>query len=243
MNFARKLSLRAKHRFRLSGLSRSYWNRRVDAIRATGSFSQHGEDRVLLEKCGKSGFYIDIGANHPFLISNTYMLYMEGWRGITVEPIRSLWKMHRQWRPDDLAVNAAIGDGEALEFFEMYPDVLSTLSRKTAEDIEKQNSGIIIAEYSVPMITGAELVEKYVGTKQVDLLSIDVEGAEMGVLSSFDFDKFSPRYILIEHQNFINTGIEKDRLDTIENLGYVLDETLGANSLFKRVHPVSGSEG
>ena len=49
-----------------------------------GSFAQEGEDRFLLEYFGsKTGIYVDVGANHPFVISNTYLLYkrMEGFDG------------------------------------------------------------------------------------------------------------------------------------------------------------------
>jgi hypothetical protein len=33
----------------------------------------------------KSGFFIDIGAHHPFRYSNTYMFYKKGWRGINID--------------------------------------------------------------------------------------------------------------------------------------------------------------
>src|SRR5688500_13277048 len=41
-----------------------------------GSFSQHGEDRVILDYFGgRVGTYVDVGANYPIKISNTYLLY------------------------------------------------------------------------------------------------------------------------------------------------------------------------
>ena len=65
-----------------------------------GSFSQHGEDRLLLEYFhGKPGTYVDVGANYPVKISNTYLLYRNGWRGLTVEPIPRLSKRHRAIGP------------------------------------------------------------------------------------------------------------------------------------------------
>ncbi|MFS0738641.1 FkbM family methyltransferase [Sphingomonas sp. 1P06PA] len=236
MTISKRLMMRAKHHFRLSALSTPYWQRRRSKIARTGTYAQHGEDRVLLKKCGRSGRYLDIGANHPFLISNTYLLYESGWRGVTVEPIRSLAAMQRRWRPGDTCINAAIGSaGTALHFYELYPDVLSTLERSTAAEIEARGDGIVIADYDVPIISGREVVERHFADQEVDLLSIDVEGAEMSVLESFDFSVFRPRYILIEHKSFIADDDNAGRRGAfIESLGYVEDVVLGANTLYRR---------
>lgn len=237
MTILNRLAMRAKHHFRLSALSTLYWQRRRSQISRTGTYAQHGEDRVLLKKCGRSGRYLDIGANHPFLISNTYLLYEAGWRGVTVEPIRSLAAMQRRWRPGDTCINAAIGSaGNALHFYELYPDVLSTLEQHTAAEIEARGDGIVIADYDVPIISGREIVARHFAGREVDLLSIDVEGAEMSVLHSFDFSVFRPRYILIEHKSFISDNDSAQESGAlIESLGYVVDVVLGANTLYRRV--------
>ena len=56
-----------------------------------GSFSQHGEDTFIHEGFGrkKGDFYVDVGAYHPIRLSNTFLLYKNGWRGVTAELIRS----------------------------------------------------------------------------------------------------------------------------------------------------------
>lgn len=51
------------------------------------SYSLFGEDiilRTFFEK-QKKGFYVDIGAYHPFMISNTAYFYKRGWHGINIE--------------------------------------------------------------------------------------------------------------------------------------------------------------
>ncbi len=51
-------------------------------------FSQYGEDVILHKLFGRkfsNGFYVDIGAHHPFRQSNTAYLWMMGWRGINVD--------------------------------------------------------------------------------------------------------------------------------------------------------------
>ena len=57
------------------------------------SFSQHGEDIVvykLLESMFGSlevynGFFVDLGAHHPFHYSNTMLLHLCGWKGLNVD--------------------------------------------------------------------------------------------------------------------------------------------------------------
>ena len=53
------------------------------------AYSQEGEDLILKRYFGsqkKTGFYVDIGAHHPFRFSNTALLREMGWTGINVEP-------------------------------------------------------------------------------------------------------------------------------------------------------------
>ena len=72
-----------------------------------GTYSQHCEDQFINEYFkGRKGIYIDIGASHPFIISNTYLLYKNGWRGVTVEPIEYLHNRHKQLRPRDTAIKS-----------------------------------------------------------------------------------------------------------------------------------------
>jgi hypothetical protein len=51
--------------------------------RRQGSYSQHGEDAFVANffAARAKGFYLDIGASHPFRLSNTCSLYRSGWKG------------------------------------------------------------------------------------------------------------------------------------------------------------------
>jgi FkbM family methyltransferase len=230
-----KLLVRLKHKFRTSVLAAPYWRRRHAALKERGQFSQFGEDVAIREMFPDGSIYIDIGANHPFQISTTYLLYLEGWRGVTVEPIRSLWKLHRRWRPEDISLNAAVGTGATLPFFELYPDVLSTMSREDAEQIEANGKGFVLSTYEVPLITGQEIVDTHLNGKVVDLLSIDVEAFELPVLRSFDFSRFHPRAILIEESSFIpNAASSKACASFLRDAGYQLERRVGCNGIYVR---------
>ena len=53
----------------------------VQLLRAGGraSFSQYGEDLFVSDYFrGRKGIYMEIGGNHPFRLSNTYLLYRMG---------------------------------------------------------------------------------------------------------------------------------------------------------------------
>lgn len=62
----------------------------MDKFPFRNSFSPDDEviiSRLFLEghkSC--KGFFIDIGAEHPYRLSNTLPLYRRGWRGINVQP-------------------------------------------------------------------------------------------------------------------------------------------------------------
>ena len=66
----RMILSRLKHRVRLSPIAIPYWERRRRKIRTKGTYAQHGEDLLMLDLVEDNGTYLDIGANHPFLISN-----------------------------------------------------------------------------------------------------------------------------------------------------------------------------
>jgi hypothetical protein len=53
------------------------------------TYGQEGEDLILekLFEGQKTGFFVDVGAHHPFRFSNTQLLYEWGWRGTTSSPL------------------------------------------------------------------------------------------------------------------------------------------------------------
>ena len=66
----------------------------------------------------KSGFYIDIGAYHPFKGSLTFLLFQKGWRGLNIDLSEDSIELFKIARPNDLNVNCAITNfsGETLYY-------------------------------------------------------------------------------------------------------------------------------
>ena len=193
------------------------------------SYSQHGEDNFIWNYLGRKrdGFYVDVGASHPFRLSNTYLLYQNGWRGVAVEPIPLLGQLHKRWRPEDNLVQKAVGPvpGKLL-FREMLPSVLSTLDTDTAQTYVAEGKAQLLRSYPVEVITLEQLLSNYVGPRTIDLLSIDMEGLDTETIMTFDFSRIRPTILCVE----FNSADNRDKVLTYLNRHtYRLIADLGCN--------------
>jgi Methyltransferase FkbM domain len=192
-------------------------------------FSQHGEDRFLAEYFSSKelGYYVDIGASHPFRISNTYSLYRKGWNGIAVDPIPAFKLLYRVWRPRDKFLNLGIApQGGLLNYFELIPSVLSSFDANYVESLRAKGRAEILTKYDVAVITPNELFEVNVGGSRVDFMSIDVEGLDLRILQALDFSRFRPGLICVE----FNSDEEGDNLiNFFKSVDYKIVKTIGCN--------------
>lgn len=206
---------------------RWYWRGRL-----RGSFAQQGEDRWILDHLGdRPGIYIDVGANYPVKISNTYLLYRRGWRGLTIEPLPRLSARHRRWRPRDIHINAACGkEAASLEFCEMWPGSSSTFDVAQAAHLVSSGRARLIRKYPVEVIQLRDLIARHFPGQVIDLLSVDTEGHDYEVLQGIDWATTRPRLIVVEVSA---AGREDDRAaKLLEDLGYQHRTTIACNSFF-----------
>ena len=163
------------------------------------SYAQNFEDVILnrLFADRETGFYIDVGAQHPLYDSVTKAFYDRGWQGINIEPVKEYYEMLQQARERDINLNFAVGEAESeLEFYELQSTGLSTFDRNMAEEIaEKDNYKIIT--YQVPVKRLADICQQYV-TQPINFLKIDVEGWEENVILGHDWSNFRPIVVLLE---------------------------------------------
>jgi FkbM family methyltransferase len=164
------------------------------------SYAQHFED-VYLMRCfreRRDGFYIDVGAGHPVIDNVSFAFYLQGWRGITVEPNPALARLTRSIRPRDLAVETLVGAAPGQATFFLVDDFhgLSTMigdhARAAAETYGKRSE-----QMTLPVTTLADLCKAH-QPHAIDFLKIDVEGAEQDVLAGADWGKYRPKVIVIE---------------------------------------------
>ena len=187
--------------------------RRKLGLYGNKSYAQSGEDIILRHLFDILGVafpsYLDIGAHHPIHISNSYLFYRQGSKGVCIEPDPSLVADFRRKRPRDtvLGVGVAIQPGE-LEFFVMSASTLNTFSEEEA--LHAQTLGHRIEKrLCIPVITVNEAFERC--SLVPDFVSIDVEGLDEAVVSSIDFDRFRPTAFCVETLTYSEKGEGKKK--------------------------------
>lgn len=208
--------------------------RYIQSTMPRSSYSQFGEDAVLQSILpNKRGFYIDIGSGHPVLGSNTYSLYKLGWSGILVDPIPRNIALSRKLRGRDNIIQAAVGasKSESLIFYEFDPYHYSTTSLERAEEV-KLAGHRVISTYSVDIIALSEIFDNYLPSGP-SVMSLDVEGNELDVFSSNNWEIFAPDFIMVE--DFGKPWIQRTAVqEFLGNKQYELHSVCGFSSIYVR---------
>ncbi len=179
------------------------------------SFSQFGEDLIIESALNilkeKNISYLDIGANHPYLISNSYYFYRNGATGTLIEPDPLLYKNLKKKRPNDNILNCGVGFDDKIKTAKLYimdNPVLNTFSFEEAKRMEKNTVYKIVKDIDIQLIPINFIFEEMKNFPS--FLSIDVEGLDFEILNSLDTQKFRPGLIVAETLTFDpNTGGEK----------------------------------
>jgi FkbM family methyltransferase len=162
------------------------------------SYSINREDVLLNRLFGARdrGFFVDVGAAHPVFENDTKALSDRGWTGINIEPNVTFFRELEAGRPRDRNLNLAVGDEPGiLTFHEVVDTGLSTLDPDAAR--EAASKGFKVVEHQVEVRSLRQILEK-AAAPAIDLLKVDVEGFELKVLASNDWERFRPRLIMTE---------------------------------------------
>ena len=163
------------------------------------SYSMDGEDIFILNhfKNKNNGFYIDVGCYHPLHRNNTFLLHKNGWSGINIDIHQFSIDLFNYLRPDDVNLNCAVSNlnGVTKMFYQKKLSQLSTIDEKQAKIAFQGN----IKTSEIKCFTLNAILEKLkFNDKKIDLLDIDVEGADLKVLKGFTIEKFKPELICVE---------------------------------------------
>ncbi|HEX4925757.1 MAG TPA: hypothetical protein VFV50_16810, partial [Bdellovibrionales bacterium] len=130
------------------------------------SHAQFGEDMVLRSYLGDKprGFYVDLGAHHPYYLSNTYHFYRKGWRGLNVDAAPGSMRPFQELRPRDLNVEACLGaeDGRELEFFVFDRPALNTADRAQAERLQSSGEARLVSSHKLITVRLETLLARHV---------------------------------------------------------------------------------
>lgn len=185
-------------------------------------YGQEGEELYLIEKIigkygeGYKGFYVDVGAHHPYRLSNTYWAYMDGWKGINIEPNTDTFDLFTKVRTRDINVNCGIGNEEkTMKYYKFDESSVNTFDEKEFQGLRVPREIV-----SVPVMRLETVLDKY-EVKKIDFMDIDVEGFEMQVLKSNNWEKYKPEFILVEQKRIsVRELIESEIYNYLNNLGY-----------------------
>jgi FkbM family methyltransferase len=163
------------------------------------SYAQNLEDYHLAQVFADRprGFYIDVGAGHPVADNVSFWFYLQGWRGIVVEPQSALADLYRYVRPRDTAVCGLLGrsvgeaDFHVVERLHGFSTTIEDHARGAAA------FGAEFRTLRLPMTTLAALCAAH-SPERIDFLKIDVEGAEADVLAGADWERWRPRVVVVE---------------------------------------------
>ncbi len=202
------------------------------------SHSQCGEDLIIefyLESVRKKPkiTYLDIGANHPFVHSNTYRFYSEGHSGICVEPDPMLAERIRRKRPRDVVLKVGVCAGVAgnAKFFIMSDRVLNTFNAEMARRCDAQTAYKIVEEVDLPMIPIVEVIEKSCPVVP-DFVSLDVEGLDLEIMRTFDFSRHRPELFCIETIDFVSGCKDGEMVQLMKDGGYEVFADTRINTIF-----------
>lgn len=201
--------------------------------------SQAGQDRLVefLLQGKRDGVFADIGGYDGVTGSNT--LHFEqyaGWTGILVEPSPVQMRKAQQVRRCTCLQYAVAGSARELDFMEVtagYTQMSGFLDSYDANLLARvrgdaRHTEVVHRLQARPL--GDILAEA--GLRQIDYLSLDVEGAEMDILGAFDFDAFD-----IDIWSIENNTRTPDIPALMTDRGYDLVDFAGVDEIYRKRSP------
>ncbi|WP_448871322.1 FkbM family methyltransferase [Desulfobulbus propionicus] len=190
------------------------------------SVSQLGQDLWVLEKTDykRGGFFVEFGATDGVLLSNTWLLEKEfGWQGICAEPNPKFFEQLKQNR-HCIVSNQYIGreTGQIVDFI-LAGAYGGSREFSGSDSHEKKRTAYATAGQLTTFITISldDFLEQHEAPHDIDYISIDTEGSEYDLLSTFPFEKWNIRFFTIEH----NHSAQRENIfNLLQNHGYLRTE-------------------
>lgn len=202
------------------------------------TYSQYGQDKYIYKTFFETvidGVFVDVGAEDGERFSNTKMFEDVGWTGLCIEPRPQAYENVIKVR-NCLAENCAISDEEGeFEFLSIneYGKGLSGLVDKyPPEHIQRIRREVQYTKDNLIKVRCRQLkdVLSEHKIKKINYLSIDVEGAELNVLKSIDWDTCDIEVISTEN-NYGETTVD----NYLKSVGYIKKAKVSIDDIYYRV--------
>lgn len=197
-------------------------------------FAMSGEDAALRHifkwrlASGKPGRFVDLGCAMPVFASNTYLLYALGWRGLGIDANPEFAPAWRDVRPGDVFENVGVGEtpGTAYWFRHLKNIGMSQIfpgGERPGPEFSETGTPVKVERLDT-------LFARHLADQSIQLLSMDIEGAELGALMSNDWSRWRPEVIFMESHTFSFEQPRADKaIDYLCRQGYRLTARIGAN--------------
>jgi FkbM family methyltransferase len=203
------------------------------------SWAEQGEDLIIESLCGLLGIakptYLDIGAAHPVINSNTYLFYRKGCRGVLIEPNPTLCKALVSIRPGDRTVNAGIGfdDRTEADYYMVGGALMNTFSKDWIDAMEAKmgNRDFLEKVIKMTLLNINEVIGKNF-RKAPDFISVDTEGLDLDILKSLDFNRFRPPIICAETASILVKETNTPIVDLMRSNDYSIRGSTIKNAIF-----------
>lgn len=185
--------------------------------------SQEGEDvlvrRLLKTLYNSGGAFVDIGAHDPVRFSSTFHYYLRGWRGINVEPNPVGISRFNELRPGDINICCGVSStADSIEYYKFKEPAFNTTCSKQVDFALTKTDLIETVEINVlPLRDILQENHQLFSDNTVWFLNIDVEGTELCVLNSNDWERFRPVLVLVEA---LNSTAEKEIAEYMREQNY-----------------------
>ena len=164
-------------------------------------YSQEKQDQIILSLTKANDvadqnarvephFFVDLASNDALILSNTYLLELNGWDGVCIEANPEYWYRLASFRNCTI-IGAAVGgneDGIEVDFSlrGVYGGVVGLDNQKSGTDVKRNLVSIstLFNQTNVPRV--------------IDYMSLDVEGAESLVMEYFPWNFYSFKFLTIE---------------------------------------------
>ena len=208
-----------------------FWNERF--------FSQAGQDKIIKNhffRDKKQGFFVEIGAYDGILGSNCY--YFEkflNWTGVAFEPSRIQFEKLKRNRKCKLVNKPLSEKKKEVDFFEVE-EGLTMMSGIYDDNFlsEKLIKNDPNSKFKTTKLLSTTFEENISNETEIDYVSIDIEGGELNVLKSIDFNKYSIKVISVENnltdKNYLKLFFNEKNFQFFERIGH--DEIFFNNKHF-----------
>ena len=182
----------------------------------------------------ENGYFVELGANDGIAQSNScYFERHKNWKGILVEPVPHKFLSCKKHRSDQTKFfcNACVSFDYNEKFVEMVYSNLMTTTMELESDIQDPEEHArkgkqfleptdINFKFGAIATTLNNILLQSDAPKYIDLLSLDVEGAEIEVLKGVNHKQFRFNYLCIESRDFekLKAYLAKNNYEFVEKL-------------------------